>query len=332
MANARTLIVQALPGIGDMVWHLRHIHAIAAAAPGGRVDLLAKPRSQADRLLLADPAVARVLWLRRGPGEHDGLRGLLRLAALLRPERYETAWILHGSWRYALAARLAGIGTRIGYGRGLQRCFLTRPGLRAPARHHAIENADRLLDAGVLAFTEPEPRLPVSPQAAAAVEARYGALPRPWVALGFGGSEPFKHWGRESFAALAAALSVPGRRSLFLLGGPEQADEGAWIAERVRAAGGEVEFALDLPLEQAVALTAACRLYLGNDTGLLNVAAAVGVDAVGLFGGSPPLAYSPRIHPLVPPEGKTGMVAIGLAQVLDAARRFGLEPRANGSS
>jgi heptosyltransferase-2 len=276
--------------------------------------------------------VARVLWLRRGPGEHDGPRGLLRLAALLRPRGYEAAWILHGSWRYALAARLAGVETRIGYGRGLQRCFLTRPGLQAPARHHAIENADRLLEENGLAFTEPEPNLPVAPQAAAAVEARYGALPRPWVALGIGGSESFKHWGRENFAALAAALSDPARRSLFLLGGAEEADEGAWIAERVRAAGGAVELVLDLPLEQAVALTAACRLYLGNDTGLLNVAAAVGVDAVGLFGGSAPLSYSPRIHPLLPPQGKTGMAGIGLAQVLEAARRFGLEPRGSDSS
>jgi heptosyltransferase-2 len=332
VVNARTLIVQPLPGIGDMVWHLRHLHAIAAAAPGGRVDLLAKPRSQADRLLLADPTVARVLWLRRGPGEHDGLPGLLRLAALMRLHGYEAVWILHGSWRYALAAQFAGIGTRIGYGRGLQRCFLTRPGLRAPARHHAIENADRLLDTNGLAFTEPEPRLPVAPQAAAAVEARYGALPRPWVALGIGGSEPFKHWGRENFASLAAALSDPGRRSLFLLGGAEEADQGAWIAERVRAAGGAAELTLDLPLEQAVALTAACRLSLGNDTGLLNVAAAVGVDAVGLFGGSPPLAYSPRIHPLVPPAGTTGMAGIGLDQVLEAARRFGVAPRGSGSS
>ena len=34
--SGRTLIVQPLPGIGDMVWHLPHIHAIAATTAGGR--------------------------------------------------------------------------------------------------------------------------------------------------------------------------------------------------------------------------------------------------------------------------------------------------------
>ena len=54
--SGRTLIVQPLPGIGDMVWHLPHIHAIAATTVDGKVDLLTKPRSQADRLLGVDAA------------------------------------------------------------------------------------------------------------------------------------------------------------------------------------------------------------------------------------------------------------------------------------
>lgn len=327
MAQARTLIVQPLPGIGDMVWHLRHIHAIAAAVPGGQVDVLAKPRSQADRLLAADPAVGRVLWLHRGPGAHDGAGGLLRLTALLRRGRYATVWILHGSWRYALAARLAGIRTRIGYGTGLQRWFLTRPGLPAPgtAGRHAIASATALLVNNGVAFIEAEPRLSVADGARQEVEARFGHLPRPWIALGIGSSEAYKQWGRENFAALAGALSAPERRTLFLLGGPGEAESGRWIAARLRATGGAVELAIDLPLEQAVALTAGCRLYLGNDTGLLNVAAATGVEAVGLFGGSPPLDHSRRIHPVLPSDGQTGMAAISLSQVLAELRGFALE-------
>jgi heptosyltransferase-2 len=78
--SQRTLVVQPLPGIGDMIWHLPHIHAIAATTVEGRVDILTKPRSQADRLLCADAGVGRVLWLERETGRHAGMRGLLRLA------------------------------------------------------------------------------------------------------------------------------------------------------------------------------------------------------------------------------------------------------------
>ena len=142
--SGRTLIVQPLPGIGDMVWHLPHIHAIAATTIEGQVDLLTKPRSQADRLLRADPCVGQILWLEREAGRHAGLRGLLRLAALLRREGYQRAWFLHGSARYVLAARLAGTPERIGYGIGLQSLLLTAS-VRLPSnlRHaHPILRAD----------------------------------------------------------------------------------------------------------------------------------------------------------------------------------------------
>ena len=46
-------VVQPLPGIGDMVWHLPHLRAIAAHA-GAPVTLIAKPRSLADQLLTGD--------------------------------------------------------------------------------------------------------------------------------------------------------------------------------------------------------------------------------------------------------------------------------------
>lgn len=320
-AGTRALVIQPLPGIGDMVWHLGHIRAIAAATPGGTVDLLAKPRSQADRLFAADPAVGRVLWLERKPGTHDGAAGLLRLARLLRGGRYAGVWILHGSWRYALAARLAGIPARVGFGSRAQRWFLSRPCLPRGARagRHAIELATRLLALHGLALPEAEPRLAVLPEARERIAARFADRPKPWIALGIGSSEPFKQWGRDNFAELAVALGDPARRSLFILGGPGEAEMGRWIAGRT---DGVVENAVGLPLEDGVALTAQCDLYLGNDTGLLNVAAALGVDALGLFGGSPPLAYSRRIHPLVPPDGAAGMAEISLEQVLAACARI----------
>lgn len=75
-SSQRTLIVQPLPGIGDMIWHLPHIHAIAATSLDFQVDILTKPRSQADRLLCADPCVRRVLWLER-ERDHAGVREVL---------------------------------------------------------------------------------------------------------------------------------------------------------------------------------------------------------------------------------------------------------------
>lgn len=322
----RTLVIQPLPGIGDMVWHLPAIHAIAKAAPDGMVSILTKPRSQADRLLAADAAVDRVLWLHRNPGIHDGVAGLMRLAALLRREAFATVWILHPSARYALAALLAGIPRRIGFGIGVQKRLLNHAAhLAAEDRHsHPIDKAMGLVSACGLTLEEDEPRLPVVPAAAARIEETYGHLPGPWLALGIGSSEPFKQWGADNFAALAARLGGSGGAALFVLGGPGEEDMGREIAARVREGGGAVENAVGRPIEEAAALLARSRLYVGNDTGVLNIAAAVETDGVGLFGGSPPLRHSRHIRCVSPPAGETGMERISVDRVMAALRELGV--------
>ena len=147
-----------------MVWHLPHIHAIAATTRSGRVDILTKPRSLADRLLDADPSVERVFWLERESGRHAGASGVMRLVALLRQGLYQRVWLLHDSARYALAAWLAGIPERIGYGLGLQRLLLNVP-VRLPASYRLAQpmvRADALLALLAIPQSESEPRLVVS--------------------------------------------------------------------------------------------------------------------------------------------------------------------------
>ena len=118
------LVVQPLPGIGDMVWHLPHLLAIARHEPEGRVSVLTKPRSLSDQLLSGLPEIADILWLERKPGRHDGWRGFFRLVADLRTRHYRKLWILHDSGRYLLAGWLAGIPRRAGIASGWQRLLL----------------------------------------------------------------------------------------------------------------------------------------------------------------------------------------------------------------
>ena len=322
--DGATLIIQPLPGIGDMIWHLPFVHAIAAAAPDRKVSLLVKPRTQADRLLDPDPAVDRVYWLNRNPGKHDGVLGLVRLARLIGAGNFATVWILHGSWRYGLAARLSGIPRRIGVGRGLQGWFVNGapPLANSDGRGHPIEQAAAILSGNGLPVTDREPRLVVCKRAAARVQRRFAKAPKPWVALGLGSSESYKQWGPENFRTLATHLAADGEASVFLIGGPDEAEIGSSIEAHVEAQGGAVENAIGLPIEDSVALTAACRAFVGNDTGLLNVAAAVSVDAIGLFGGSPPLTYSARIRSILPEQPGAGMAGIPVDWVFAAVRQL----------
>ncbi|RKQ68058.1 glycosyltransferase family 9 protein [Oceanibaculum indicum] len=327
-ADGKVAIIQPLPGVGDMVWHLPHIHALAKAQPEGAVAVITKPRSRADQLFAADPAVSEVIWLDRAQdgngGAHDGVLGVLRLARLLRSHHFRRVYVLHHSWRYACAAWLAGIPERFGYGMGRQRRFLNRvPFLpESMRRDHPLDLATAWLKAAGIAEPEQEPLLRLDPAAVARAQAAYADRPRPWIALGLGSSEPYKQWGAERYAALAAALSEAGWGTFFLLGGPDEKPFLPAIRAALGDDPGRLVQSFDMKMGEILAFLGAMDLYVGNDTSFLNLAAASGVPAIGLFGATPPLTHSTAITALLPPDGvpdkADGMARITVEAVMEA--------------
>ncbi|HSU07080.1 MAG TPA: glycosyltransferase family 9 protein [Acetobacteraceae bacterium] len=323
-----TAVIQPLPGIGDMVWHLPHIRALAARW-GGPVTLVAKPRSAADQLFAAETTVAKILWMDRNPdnrpGRHDGPAGVMRLIAALRAHRFRRAVLLHHSHTLAFALMSAGIPERYGYGFGLQRLFLNRPpALPAAALAlHPYDQATAWLNIAGIPMPNPEPRLPVTASARRAVLDRLGPASGGLVLLGIGTSEPAKQWGATRFTELAIALAAAGWRRFALAGGVAE----AVMSEQIRAhvsTLAEVVPAIAWSLPEVAALAAEARFYIGNDTGAMNLAAAVGIRAYGLFGAVAPFHHASRIIPILPPDGQVslqdGMARITPATVLAAIR------------
>lgn len=309
--GARVAIAQPLPGIGDMVWHLPHLRAIRDALPErASVTLVTKRRSAADQLLDGEGLIDDVIWLDRGVG------GFVRLTQDLRRGRFDAAVLLHHGKTLAAAVAAAGIAARYGYGVGLQRALLKPPFLSPDeARDSPHAQATAWLRAARIPLTHLEPRL--NPPAAhrAAVRDALGLGGERFVAFGIGSSEPEKQWGATRFASLARLLSPS---VIVPVGGKAEAA----LAMEIGAAANGVRVvpAIALPLGQAAALLAEADAYVGNDTGMMNLAAACGTISVGLFGATPPLKHSALIVPVVPPRGRSdaGMDAISPEAVHDA--------------
>ena len=316
-------VVQPLPGIGDMIWHLPHIRAIAVHV-GEPVTLIAKPRSAADQLFAAERTVNDVFWLDRNSrgrhGEHDGGMGFLRFVTALRDRRFEAVYVLHHSRTVALQTMLAGIPARYGYGYGMQGWFLNRPPRLANEifRHHPFDQATAwLLEAGI-PMAEAEPVLPVTQAAVETVRARLRPA-ETRVVIGIGSSEPYKQWGAARFAALASALRMGRTNQLILVGGEAEAQ----IANEIQSLTGTTDIiaAIGWNLSEIAALFSLSTYYVGNDTGVMNMAAAVGIRTYCLFGAVPPLHHSTRIVPITPPGGVSkadGMARLLVDQVLAA--------------
>jgi heptosyltransferase II len=331
-------LVQPRVGIGDMVWHLPHLRAVARRVVG-RVTLVARPRSRADQLVGAADGIDEVFWVERDQwtpgGRHQGVSGWLRLTAEIRARRFDAALLLTRSRALTLAFAAAGVPARWGYGFGSQRALLNRPPYlpeRARALH-PYDQATAWLNATGLTLAEPEPRLHVAGEVRGRVRARLGAGTGPLIALGIAASDAWKQWPAPRFAELASALLGAGWERVVLIGGEAERVAADAILGCLGESAARVVPVLGWDLREVAALVEDAALYVGNDTAVLNIAAAVGTRAYGLFGATPVLLHSPNIVAVVPPGGPdrdAGMGRITVAAVLDVIERDrgGLAPGA----
>ncbi|ABD90410.1 glycosyltransferase family 9 protein [Rhodopseudomonas palustris] len=314
-----TAVIQTKQGIGDVMWHLPFIRAIAAATPERAVTFLTLPSSFARDLLRGEACVAETLYYEnRGSEWARGLH-LARLIGTLRARRFTTLWILDRSVRPAIAALAAGIPNRIGLGFGQQRLFITNPGIDPRYRpEHPIEWLKALMAAMQLPLPDTEPNLTLPPALRAELLRRYQDRPRPWIVLGIGASAPQRDWSDAQWSAFLDELRRRSTGTAFLIGGPGNAARAAALIAAGR--GAEVN-ACTLSIAESAALIGGADLYLGPDSGPLNVAAAVGTPAFGLFAVNPVLDYSRFIHPILPDDGRRspdGMARTSPGRVLDA--------------
>ncbi|MEO0393929.1 MAG: glycosyltransferase family 9 protein [Pseudomonadota bacterium] len=317
------MILQPLPGVGDMVWHLPAIHRLAALHPDREKVLLTKQRSRADELFAADPAIDRVIWVDRAE-KHAGPGGFRALINDLRQEGFARSYQLHHSSRYAGAIAGAGIPERFAYGTTAVTRWLSQPPHLGTAmrRDHPIDLANQfieLLDAPPVDHAD---QLRVSPELANQVQQNFAGFPKPWIAIGVGSSEAFKQWGAERFASFVAALAAKQPATFFLLGGPGEAAFQLVIEAALTGSGASRLVAgFEWPISHIIAAQAAMDAYVGNDTAFLNISAAVGVQAFGLFGATEPLRYSPLIEAIMPEDGpiscEDGMARIHPAKLAD---------------
>jgi ADP-heptose:LPS heptosyltransferase len=100
------------------------------------------------------------------------------------------------------------------------------------------------------------------------------------IGMGVGSKFPEKVWPRERFAQLGRYLidRIAGVPVIF--GGPEDRELGNSLINEWRAGANA---AGELTVRQAAAVLSFCRLYVGNDTGPMHLAAAVGTRCVGIF-------------------------------------------------
>ena len=274
----RSLII-APQWIGDAVMTEPLLRRLAAR--GERLTVGALP--WVAPVYRAMPQVADVIEF---PFAHGGLQFQARRSIAKRMAgQFDTAYVLPNSLKSALLPFLASIPKRVGYlGEariGLLTHRLSNPKNKPPmvAFYSALSG-----QAGI-ELDRPQLQLPAAQIDETLTEL---GLQRGAYSVFAPGSEygPAKRWPAAHYTALANQLDGP----VLLLGSGKEADLCADIAHNAKNC---LNFAGKTSLAQAIHALAASKLIVSNDSGLMHIAAALGVLQVAIFGSSSPLHTPP---------------------------------------
>ena len=285
----RSVLIIATRRIGDVLFATPLMRSIKRAWPDAALDALVFEGTQG--VIAANPDLRRVLTVPERPGPLAHLGFLLRLA-----RRYDVALsTLHGD-RPTLYAFLAGRwraglleNTRKG---SWKRALLDR---WAPFDNWNTHTVLMNLALADLAGVEPRREVVVSWRAedAGRVDALLGGAAAPRIAV----LHPYpkfnyKMWHRAGWIETAGWLAQRGHR-VVLTGGADPA-EVAYVADLARVMpAGAINLAGKLSLGEAGCLIARAAVFLGPDTAVTHMAAALGVPTVALYGPTDPVKWGP---------------------------------------
>lgn len=261
--------------IGDAVLSSGLIRMLADEIPNARFTIVAGPL--AAPLFAHVPGLDRVIVMEKGKGKGHWFK----------------LWnqVRHKKW--SLIVDLRGSGTALFLRRDKRAIWKKVPGEVL----HKVIDAARVLK---LEGAPPAPHLYITPEVQALADqmlaVKPGEVAGPLLAMGPAANWVGKVWPIERFAQTAGQLLGPdgplaGGR-LLILGGPEDTR----MVEELRMASARgrcVDLTGKVDLLTAYACLKRADLFIGNDSGLMHIAAAAGTPTIGLFGPSDERRYAP---------------------------------------
>jgi predicted lipopolysaccharide heptosyltransferase III len=278
----RVLVVR-MRSIGDTVLATPSLFALKRFLPHAEVDVLVE--DWVAPLLVDHPYVDNVVTLERG-----GLVARTRAARELRSARYDVVYNLHGGTTATFLTRATGARHRVGF-KTYQYANLHTELAPSPLllwgqqKTHSVEQQLALLGwTGVPVSDRPRTSLGISSEAAEVVNQRLAAAgldDRRLALIHPATAFETKRWATENFARVAEHLAERGFACVAIA----TPSESVIVSSLLNEAGVEI-LSLDLSLPEVTALAARSQLFVGNDSGIAHIAAAVGTPSVVIFGSS----------------------------------------------
>ena len=285
--------------LGDLIWQLPYIKAISQHHQAN-IDLIVRKKTQAQNILKDLKHINKIFY-------NDFRKGIFywidvfKLKKIFDLEKYDYVYILDKVNKPAIAAKLSGVQNIIAPGLRNQKKWIT-------SKNYLDENdwnlsyseqSQKFLSINSINLNDKFPSLEVDIERLK--EGNDDLLIKgKKIAFGVDSFENFKMWYEEDFIELANLLYNKGLFDyIYLICSPDKSH----IAKKIINNSKEKYF-IDCSNKDLLGVILAIKnskFYVGNNSGPLNLAAALGTKTFGLIANDPisELKYS-KIKPITP--------------------------------
>jgi predicted lipopolysaccharide heptosyltransferase III len=281
--RVKRILLIRLRSIGDTVLATPSAGALKRFVPDAEVDVLVE--DWVGPLLADHPHINQVLTVAR-----RSLSDRTRIARELRSRRYDVVYNLHGGTTATLLTRASGARHRVGfktyqYARLHNHQAPSSSELWGQPQTHSVEQQLALLGwTGVPVSDRPRTVLGISAEASRNIQRRFDTaqITGPIALIHPAAAFATKQWKTEHFAEVVDYLTTLGFKCVAVAASHEL----GLLQDLASKAISRCVIFHDLQLPEISALASRSQLFVGNDSGIAHIAAAMGVPAVVIFGSS----------------------------------------------
>ena len=283
--NKKICIVYTHHKLGDLIWQLPYIKAISDYH-SDKIDLIVREKTQAQKILKDINHINEIFY-------NDFRKGLnywvdvIKVMKIFYKKKYDFVYILDKVNKPAIAAKLVGVKNIIGPGIGNQKKWLTVKNFLDDDdwKKTYSDQSQKLLKINSIPLNNFYPEIKIN---TSEFEEKNQDLliEGKKIAFGVDSFEDYKMWYEEDFVELANLLH---ERKLFdyiyLICGPEK----SYISDKIINYS-KKNFFIDCSKKDLSGIILALKnsnFFVGNNSGPLNLAAALNIKSFGLIANDP---------------------------------------------
>lgn len=150
-------------------------------------------------------------------------------------------------------------------------------------REHAAKVFLKPLERLAIFGADPVPRLNLSPRTSNLT---------PLLALHPGSGSEYKNWPEKKWSELLTTLAAKAKYDFLIVGGEVEGEKLQRLAAKLSS--NRVEVAQSLPLNELASRLQSCAAFVGHDSGISHLAAALGLPSLILWAHTPEEIWSPQ--------------------------------------